>query len=79
MRWDVDVPQPKRRPQIGDTRTVKKFAFWPTRVDHDTRKVWLEWYDAHQRAYEATILVPESRMRYTTVRWTTDRRSSCKR
>ena len=43
MRWNVD-PIPK----VGDTRTVKLFAWVPIRLDNDT-KVWLETYHEDQK------------------------------
>jgi hypothetical protein len=37
MRWPAAIP-----PQAGDRRTLRRFAWWPTRID-DTW-VWLEHY-----------------------------------
>lgn len=40
---------PKAAPSHGDTRIVRKFAWWPTKVEVFT--VWLEWYESHEEYY----------------------------
>jgi hypothetical protein len=40
----------KRIPQVGDIRTVSRFALFPVRDDSD-KGVWLEWYKAEQILY----------------------------
>lgn len=41
MRFDV-----KPKPNLGDKKRVKKFAFFPVKIN-DRKKVWLESYYQH--------------------------------
>ena len=43
MQWS------RKKADIGATRTVKRFAFWPTMMAHDDVVVWLESYYEDQR------------------------------
>jgi len=38
MRWNL------KEAEIGTKRTVKQFAFWPTRLSDGNTVVWLESY-----------------------------------
>lgn len=42
MRWHT-----KPRPRNGDTRVIRRFAWWPVKMS-DTQVVWLEWYIVEQ-------------------------------
>jgi hypothetical protein len=47
MRWRA-----MKAPAYGETRRVRRFAWFPTLVDEDTDpplRVWLEWYWEHQQ------------------------------
>ena len=39
-----------RKYRDGDERTIKRFAFLPTRIDDNTI-IWLEWYWIKERYY----------------------------
>ena len=47
MKWKLPP-----RPEHGTLRTVKLYAWWPTRIDVDT-VVWLEPYYETQKFYRA--------------------------
>ena len=47
MNWKLKEKIIKPEPKLGDTRSVKKFAFFPTKTD-DLYFVWLEKYWACQ-------------------------------
>ena len=42
MRWNL------KKFEIGTKRTVRRFAFWPTRLSHSDTVVWLELYHEEQ-------------------------------
>lgn len=44
----------KKQPKLGDTRIVKKFAFFPTYVQHDdeTYRIFFENYLSYQKYSE---------------------------
>ena len=42
MRWNL------KKFELGTKRTVKRFAFWPTRLSGSTDVVWLEFYHEEQ-------------------------------
>ena len=46
MRWNLKKAEP------GTKRTVKQFAFWPTRLCDDITVVWLEHYLEDQKYCE---------------------------
>ena len=41
-RWNL------KKFELGTKRTVKRFAFWPTRLSGSTDVVWLEFYHEEQ-------------------------------
>lgn len=47
MRWNL------KKAELGTKRTVRRFAFWPTRLCDDNTVVWLESYleDHEYREY----------------------------
>lgn len=44
MRWKA-----KKKPDVGDTRTVRRFIWWPLRLKQ--LWVWLEFADVDQQVY----------------------------
>ena len=42
MRWNL------KKFELGAKRTVKRFAFWPTRLSDNNTVVWLEHYHEEQ-------------------------------
>lgn len=49
MRWKKKPP--KQKPQRGDTRSVFKFALFPTLMSNNIDVVWLETYRVDQTLY----------------------------
>lgn len=64
MKFEV-----KADPVEGDTRIVRKFAWWPFRsFDLEAKQtyvVWLETYDSHQQ-YQSVLV---SKWGLTEIRW----------
>ena len=39
----------KKKPEYGDTRIIKKFAFFPTKIDDEDYRIFFEFYYAKQK------------------------------
>ena len=48
MQWSTTPPNCATLPRPGDIRRVTRFAIWPTKVDGETRVVWLTRYRQYQ-------------------------------
>ena len=66
MKWKAP-----RITMIGDIRIVKKFAWWPTRIDHDTTMVWLSCYNALQKYKSRRIFIDEYTSDQFVISWET--------
>jgi len=65
MKWKVKPPVAS--PAYGDTKSVRKFALWPTKVNDYC--VWLERYYVQYQYTESGILVVEEGGGYTFDGW----------
>lgn len=72
MRW---IKKTKTSPAIGETRFIKKFAWFPTECDwsDDTWTIWLEryWITQEYRLRKKTIVGRHTTVSYEVPEWVT--------
>lgn len=64
----------KKNIKLGDTRTITRFALFPTRVEGDII-VWLERYEAHQQ-YKRVSWADDHGFAYVYNEWHTVRKTA---
>jgi len=66
MKWTVTTPEE------GDTREVRRFAWWPTRMTDSGLVVWLDSYHETQ-VYESHVSTDMVGLPYTESGWVATR------